>query len=133
MNEEQQHKKYRDMDFFLPVWLEKQFTHQESMELEINGCWIQALERGFVSPITDEHSKLLEVVRGNAQPSTLLEHAWIKYKKLSVNPPPCDVCAGMGYYYDPANGRRETCSGCHGAGRIGCTAVQITVEGHYAK
>ncbi len=130
---EEEHQKYRDMDFLLPAWLEKKFTHQENMELELNGSWIQALERGVLSPLTGDQRNLLEVVSGKAPPSTFLEHTWLKYKKFSANPPPCDVCAGMGYYYDPANGRRETCPDCHGAGRIGCTAVQVTVEGHYAK
>ncbi|APC10894.1 DUF413 domain-containing protein [Escherichia coli] len=133
MNDEQQHKKYREMDFLLPAWLERQFSHQENMELELNGCWIRALEQGVLNPINIEHQHLLDVVTGKAEPSTLLEQTWLKYKKLSANGCPCEVCAGVGYYDNPKTGERETCYGCHGAGRVGCTPVQITVEGHYSK
>lgn len=133
MNDEQQHKKYRDLDFLLPAWLEREFTHQENMEIELNGCWVQALEQGVFEPLTGEHRQLLAVIEGKAKPSTLLEHAWLKYKKLSAKGHRCDVCAGVGYYDNPKTGERETCCGCHGAGRIGCTPVKITVEGHYGK
>ncbi len=91
------------MDFLLPAWLERQFSHQENMELELNGCWIRALEQGVLNPINIEHQHLLDVVTGKAEPSTLLEQTWLKYKKLSANGCPCEVCAGVGYYDNPKN------------------------------
>ncbi|WP_318839201.1 DUF413 domain-containing protein [Providencia sp. PROV161] len=103
------------------------------MELELNGCWIRALEQGVLNPINIEHQHLLDVVTGKAEPSTLLEQTWLKYKKLSANGCPCEVCPVSGITTTRKLGERETCYGCHGAGRVGCTPVQITVEGHYSK
>jgi len=55
------------------------FTTDERSLLHRHGTWLNALERGEISPTTPEQVKFLLVARGEKPPVTPHEKLWLKY------------------------------------------------------
>lgn len=125
------HRKFLEMDFFLPRYLERKLDFDDICNIEMYGHWLAALERGEIKPLNSEQEHFLNVTKGSAEPITQIQKSWLKYKKIRLEPVICNQCAGKGYYSDPLTGDRLTCSKCHGAGRSGLINAQVTVTGSY--
>ena len=125
------HRKYLDMDFELPAEFESVLERHDIYNIELYGCWLRALEQGIIQPFTEEQEPFLRVVTGTAEPHTDVQKSWLKYREACSSPLVCRQCAGKGYYTNPINGDRMTCTKCHGTGKIGLTPVKISVEGFY--
>ncbi len=126
-----EHKKFLSMDYQVLKHFEPYLTEDDIFNVEIYGCWLNALERGVIEPFTEEQEKFIRMTKGEIQPENNLTISWIKYKKLLTQGVICNICAGKGHYSTPECGGRTTCKSCHGAGKIGLTKKQISVDGTY--
>lgn len=80
LSEIDQHRvflKRKNFDLFdIPM---EQFTAEEWSFLREHGNWLEALDLGLISPITELQSNFIEVVSEIREPSTFAERLWIKY------------------------------------------------------
>lgn len=60
-----------------------EFTIAQAEILENYGRTLLALEQGTKAPKTKEEKSFVSVCKGNKEPQTLVELAWIKYKTLA--------------------------------------------------
>lgn len=58
------------------------FTIGESDMLTEYGLRLLALENG-AAPVSEQEREFIEMVKGEREPSTKLERAWVKYRKLT--------------------------------------------------
>jgi uncharacterized protein YifE (UPF0438 family) len=56
------------------------FPIEELAALTERGHWMEALVAGTMAPTTPEHVHFLQVDRGEAEPTTVDERAWLRLK-----------------------------------------------------
>ena len=56
------------------------FPLDELSALSERGHWLEALAAGAIAPATPEHEHFLQVERGEAEPATVDERAWVRLK-----------------------------------------------------
>lgn len=56
------------------------FSHEEQQILLRYGCWMEALATGVIRPVTPAEERFLLVDRGQLEPESKYELAWIKLK-----------------------------------------------------
>jgi uncharacterized protein YifE (UPF0438 family) len=56
------------------------FPHEEFKALQEYGNWLEALAAGTIKPVTAEQERFLRVDRGEADPETVCERAWVRLK-----------------------------------------------------
>ncbi len=61
---------------------EDQFDEPEHALLMRYGHWLEALASGVISPLTPEQTRFLEAARGERDPETPFERAWVKLRDL---------------------------------------------------
>src|SRR6516162_9111676 len=71
------------------------FTPEELQALAEYGNWLEALANGAIKPVTAEQKHFLRVDRGEVEPKTLCERAWVRLKgrreyehEEQITPPP---------------------------------------------
>lgn len=70
------HKSFLDRrDFAIPPG---DYTSSERTMLAKYGRWLEALATGAIEPLTPTQEHFVSVVRGEADPATEFEHAWLK-------------------------------------------------------
>jgi len=71
------------------------FPADELRALEESGNWLEALVNGVIQPVTPDQEHFLQVDRGEAEPETVWERAWLRLKgrreyeaEQEMKPPP---------------------------------------------
>jgi uncharacterized protein YifE (UPF0438 family) len=72
------------------------FPADELAALAEFGNWLEALASGAIRPVTPEHERFLRVDRGEAEPATVCERAWVRLtgrreferEQRAADPPP---------------------------------------------
>jgi len=82
------HKRFYD-DTNFPKGFKRSgdFTSKEAELLELHGHAMKNLAEGKTLPVTADEAQFVEVIKGNIAPSSLLEHIWLKYRKLARGKP----------------------------------------------
>jgi uncharacterized protein YifE (UPF0438 family) len=74
------HQKHLDRQPFRFDCSTEIFPIEELSALTRRGHWMEALAAGEIEPLTPEHEHFLKVDRGEAEPATLDERAWMRLK-----------------------------------------------------
>lgn len=78
---------YDDVNFPKGFKRSGDFTNKEAELLELHGHAMKGLSEGTILPRTPDEAQFVEVTKGNALPSSLLEQIWVKYRKLALGKP----------------------------------------------
>lgn len=71
------HKNFLALKSYSPPCSSNIFPADEFQALTAYGCWMEALATGVIQSITDLQRQFLRVCRGEIEPSTLHERAWM--------------------------------------------------------
>ncbi|WGO96659.1 DUF413 domain-containing protein [Saccharophagus degradans] len=111
--EKSRHKSLIGSPFQMDENIKNNLSQENIITLEKYGAWMQALDDGDLSPITDEQVNFLSVCKGIRTPANSIEVAWYNYKKVVSR----EGGGDFGYHSISTKSRCSSIVKCNACGR----------------
>lgn len=75
------HQYYLQRGYYLRpfVYVQWPFTDSEKALIRQYGQWMMALERGYITPLTEAQEHFVRACKGEVSPITIYENVWLRY------------------------------------------------------
>ncbi len=93
MHTEQDHKNYiKRKGYYKIDCISEAFSEEQFHFLEEYGYWLEALIDGTLTPLNMKQENFISVAKGEMEPDTMWEHAWVNLQKAKrANSKPGDI------------------------------------------